>query len=798
MGEPSPVLRYTLLAITLWLATVALSLWASIRSEEAQSLALATNTARASFDKDQAYRRWASRHGGVYVPPDAHTPPNPYLSHVPKRDLTSTEGDALTLMNPAYMLRQMMEEFSDQYGIKGHITGLVTLNPNNAPDAWERGVLQQFQQGVPEVVELAEIDGQPYLRLMRPMLMEQSCMKCHGHLGIPVGAIRGGVSISVPMASYRQAEGEALKTLYWQYALFTLAGLVTILIVAWRSQRYLNERARSLKELTLNAQVFSNGLDGILITDANGVILRVNPMFTEITGYQPEEVIGKHPNVMKSQRHPPDFYRNLWHDLLTHGRWEGEIWNRRKNGEGFSVWENISTVRDEKGELLYMVGMFRDITEQKAHRERIHYLAHYDILTDLPNRTLLHDRLKHAMAMASRHERELALLFIDLDSFKLINDSMGHPAGDELLKIVAERLQRLVREADTVARLGGDEFVLLLEEPHDNGGVDQICQRILAALAEPVRLEGRDFAIGASIGVGYYPKDGSTPEELLKHADTAMYRAKELGKGRFCYFDPSLSARANQRFLLESQLRQALELRQLRLVYQPQVSLEDGRPCGVEALLRWRHPTLGSVPPCEFIPLAEESGLIHAIGRWVLQQACRDAVRWRNLGKPLRVSVNISGVQFTRGDLLQHVESALAQSGLAPEYLELEITEGVMLHDLSYTTSVLNQLCQRGITIALDDFGTGYSSLTYLKRLAVSRLKIDRSFVSEMDACDEVAISQLIIQLGRLLRLRVIAEGIETESQYRRLSEMGCDEGQGFLVAKPLELDDFETWLQAH
>ena len=802
------VIRYAMLAAVVWSVIVAASLAWNVRYEQASTLELAFNTARASFNKDQAYRLWASGHGGVYVPPTEKTPPSPYMAHLPDRDLTTTDGRRLTLMNPAYMLREMMQEFTELYGIQGKITGRVVLNPINTPDQWELDALDALESGKEEVSEVANLNGEPHLRLMRPMYMRESCLKCHGHLGFQVGELRGGVGVSVPLSAYHEVERESLRNLTTTHGGIWLLGLTGIALFARRSRRRLEERESFIDELELSAQVFDNGLDGIFITDGEGSILRVNPMFTEITGYPAAEAVGQTPRLLKSNHHDEAFYQELWQALTDEGRWEGELWNRRQDGEGFAVWENISSVRDRQGRIQYYIAMFRDITEKKESERHIYNLAHYDMLTGLPNRLLFNDRLDHAVSRAQRDERSMALLFLDLDFFKNVNDSLGHAAGDQLLKIVSDRLGLCLREGDTAARLGGDEFIFLLEALRGPAPAERVAQKLLDTLAQPVELLGNPTYVGGSIGISIYPRDGADGETLVKNADAAMYRAKEEGRNRFHFYDAEMSATADRRLSMESALRQGLERKEFTVYFQPKVTLAGelagDRVVSAEALVRWRRSESNSetvlVPPDQFIPLAEETGLIIPLGRQVLESACAQAVEWnRRLAHPMGVAVNLSGVQIRQPAIVDTVHEVLEASGLPPELLELEVTEGFMLTGFDQGLEILCELKALGVSLSVDDFGTGYSSLSYLKRLPIDRLKIDRSFITDLPHDPEdKAISSAIIAVAQSLNLAVTAEGVESEAQRAFLRELGCDEIQGYLISRPLPPEAFDAFLDEH
>jgi diguanylate cyclase (GGDEF)-like protein/PAS domain S-box-containing protein len=789
-------LRNALLIAMVWTAALAASLLWAVRQGNEQALELATNAARSNFDKDLAYRSWASGHGGVYVPPTASTPPSPWMAHIPDRDVVTTDGKRLTLMNPAYMLRQMMGEFSTLYGVKGRIVGRVALNSNNLADPWEADSIAAFEKGVKEILERSDIAGKPYLRLIKPMWMDATCMKCHGHLGFKVGDIRGAVSVSVPMDPYLSVAADQSRNLSITYAGIWLIGLVTVLWSGRRGVQLERERQRVFDETSLASKVFEDGLEGVIIADPQGVIVRVNPAFTMITGFSAADAVGNKPSILKSGRHDHDFYQRLWGALLKDGRWEGEIWNRRKSGEGFVATQTISAVRNHAGEVVHYVSTFRDVTERIQSEDRMRHLAHYDGLTHLPNRTLFVERLEHATIRANRERSSLALLFIDLDYFKAVNDSLGHAAGDDLLCIMAKRMRDALRESDTVARLAGDEFAVFMEGVSEQSDIDGVLQKLIDALHAPADILGRSVAIGGSIGVAVFPRDGQDAETLLRAADTAMYRAKEKGRGRFAYYQPDLAEHADDRFTVISELRHGLEHGEFCLHYQPKVDAHTGQLVGLEALVRWQHPHKGMIPPDRFISLAEQTDLIVPLGDWVLRAACLQAVAWNAGGRfaNLKMAVNLSGVQIARGGLLDRVREILDSTGLAPEQLELEVTEGVMVEGMREGFKTLNALKELGIGIAIDDFGTGYSSLAALKQLPMTRLKIDRSFVCGLPTQeDDLAIAEMVVRMAESLKLQVTAEGVETAEQVACLRELGCHELQGYYFSRPLTAQALEA-----
>jgi diguanylate cyclase (GGDEF)-like protein/PAS domain S-box-containing protein len=562
--------------------------------------------------------------------------------------------------------------------------------------------------------------------------------------------------------------------------------------------RLRRERELFERELRLAATVFEKSHQAIAITDAERRIVAVNSAFTGMTDYTRDEVLGKNPKLLSSGRHSREFYRAMRKAIETTDYWGGEVWNRRKNGEIYPVWLGISAVRNETGKITHYVGIFSDITERKAAEEKIHYLAHHDPLTGLPNRSLVQDRLVHALARAARNRRVVALLFLDLDRFKTINDSLGHPTGDRLLQQVALRIRACVRESDTVSRQGGDEFLLVVSDLRDAAEARLIAQKILESLAEPFEIDNHSIAISFSIGISVYPDDGDDFQSLQRKADIAMYHAKDAGRNTYRFFTEQMNRDSLEKLRLEAHLRRALENREFSLHYQPQVDLATGRVIGAEALIRWHRPELGDIPPGQFIPIAEESGLIIPIGEWVLREACRQNRAWQAAGfAPMTVAVNLSALQFQRGDIVGIVVRILDETGLPPAHLELELTESLLLQNAARTMNALDQLKALGVKLSIDDFGTGYSSLAYLKRLSVDKLKIDQSFVRDLPHDPEdAAIVQAIISMAHGLSLATIAEGVETPEQASILERQGCDEAQGYFYARPLPAGDFAEFLR--
>lgn len=556
--------------------------------------------------------------------------------------------------------------------------------------------------------------------------------------------------------------------------------------------RDISEQKRAEEELRLAARVFESSAEAILILDEHRRIVNVNTAFSEITGYPPEQVTGSSTRILDAGRQSVDFYHRLWDRVNRAGQWQGELWGRRYNGEEFPSLVNIAAVRDERGRAINYVVIFRDITEIKRSQEELERLANFDSLTALPNRNLFHDRLRHGLDRARRNRGKLAVVFVDLDNFKVINDTLGHDAGDALLKRVADRLRRCVRSEDTVARLGGDEFVILLEDVADITHVADTAQRVNDSLFIPMELDGQEVDITGSIGISVFPDDAEEAGTLLKNADTAMYVAKEQGRNTYRFFTGGMNQKAVERLGIESGLRKALERDEFFLVYQPQVDVRTGRAIGVEANIRWRHPEQGVIMPGQFIPVAEATSLIEPIGDWVLREVCRQIRIWREAGVDRRrVAVNLSARQFRQRDIAERIIAIAQAEGVDPSELELELTESAVMQDPDETNRLLTQLKESGVRIAIDDFGTGYSSLSQLKRYPIDHLKIDMSFVHDVvfDA-DDAAISTAIISMAHDLSVSVIAEGVETQEQFDFLSARGCDEVQGFLFSRPLSPGD--------
>jgi diguanylate cyclase (GGDEF)-like protein/PAS domain S-box-containing protein len=555
------------------------------------------------------------------------------------------------------------------------------------------------------------------------------------------------------------------------------------------------------EHLNQAAAVFESTREGVMITDANCLILRVNKAFNDITGYGPEEVIGQLPSVMRSGRHDVDFYRKMWSSITDTGHWQGEIWNRRKNGEVYPQLLTISTVHADNGSISHYVGVFTDISQLKASERELEFLAHHDPLTKLPNRILLMTLLRHSIQQAQRQNNKMAILMLDLDRFKDINDCYGHRAGDDLLQMVTQRLQERLRTVDTICRMGGDEFAIMIEDITHPEAAARIGKEIISSLSEPWRLpNGVEVRIGVSIGISLFPDQATSAEQLIQQADSALYQAKNDGRNCYKYFCDSMTQAARERIAMETRLRQALDNNALQVFYQPQINIDSGDIVGAEALVRWRTADGELIPPSRFIPIAEETGLITALGNWVLHETCRQGKQWLDAGFPaLRLAVNLSSHQFLHSDINAVVSKTLAETGFPAAFLELELTESSLMKREQEAIDILRKLHQQGVHIAIDDFGTGYSSLAYLKMFPVDVLKIDKRFIEDIPFLrDDMEITSTIIVMAKSLRMSVIAEGVETQAQLDFLRQQNCDLYQGYLCSQALPAAEFETFWRTH
>lgn len=544
----------------------------------------------------------------------------------------------------------------------------------------------------------------------------------------------------------------------------------------------------------IQKEIFERCVEGIVITDNNARIEWINPAFTKITGYEFSEVVGKNPSILKSDRHNRDFYKSMWESLINSGSWEGEIWNRRKSGEAYPEKLSIGVIKDKLGRTIKYVSVFNDLTKIKESEEFIKYHSYHDALTDLPNRQLYADRLRKAILSAKRNGNGLAVMFIDMDDFKRINEGFSHIIGDVLLKRVGERLKASIEEDETVARMSGDEFTILLPYIDKENDAIKAAKNIMENFELPFSIKGYEIFVNLSIGICIYPYDGEDVGVLVGNAHSAMYRAKEYSGSRYQLYTTAMNKMAIEKISIENDLHKALDRGELLLYYQPKIDLKTRKIAGIEALVRWQHPTKGLVSPGKFIPIAEETGIIIPMGNWILKEACKQNKRWQDEGyRPIPISVNLSAIQFRDEKLLYNIHGALNETGLENRYLDIEITENIAMEAVDHSMEIMNKLRENGITLSMDDFGKAYSSLSYLIKFPMDTLKIDKSFIDELEKTNNgKTIVKAIIEMAHSLNKTVVAEGVETKKQLDMLYETGCDQVQGYYFSRPVTADEIE------
>ena len=557
------------------------------------------------------------------------------------------------------------------------------------------------------------------------------------------------------------------------------------------------EQKKKLKDLSLVTDAFKSTGQALVIANRNARIIEMNTAFQKMCRYTNDELTGKSIMQLWSESNEKNLAADIRDSIHKNGKWQGEVIGRRKNGEAFPVWVQISAVSTQNGKGDTYAATALEISAIKQNEQRLEHMAYYDGLTGLPNRTLVQDRLKHSLTMAQRHSYPVGIIYLDLDRFKEINDTLGHNVGDQLLVETARRIKEHVRESDTVSRIGGDEFLILLPEIGNAQNAANLSQKILDTLSKPFLLANHEMFISASLGISLYPADSENAETLISNADTAMYHAKAQGKNNYKFFTEDINKSTVQRFMLETRFRRALDKLEFQLNYQPKIQMSTGKICGMEALLRWYHPEQGNIKPSLFIPLAEETGLVLPLGEWALREACRQNKEWQDEGlRPIRVSVNISARQFMKEGLLDVVRDTLYETGLPPENLMLEITETAIIEDFEKTIQILKSFRKMGVGVSIDDFGTGYSSLNYLNRFSIDELKIDQSFIADIDKADNRKVVNAIIALAHSLNHEVVAEGVENAEQLSILKESTCDELQGYYFSMPLSAEDFHKLLK--
>ena len=594
--------------------------------------------------------------------------------------------------------------------------------------------------------------------------------------------------------TFWRKDGSAIQVTNNSYPILDKNGVCTGAVVFFRDITLEKQQSEYIR---LAAAVFAHANEGIVITDINGHIQHINAAVSQITGYEPIEVVGKTPSLFSSGRHSKDFYANMWQCIKHKNEWQGEVWNRRKNGDIYPEWLSVSALRDDYGQVSHYIGVFSDITERKAQEERIRHMAGHDALTGLANRSALEDNFCQLSSLSERNGHQLALLFLDLDRFKWINDSLGHHVGDQLLIAVSQRIKETLRESDFLCRLGGDEFVILLPDLTSAREASHVANKVLTTLSTPFTIDAHELNTSFSIGIAVYPNDGRDFNILLKHADNAMYHAKGKGRNTYQFFNKSMHQAAEQRQVFESALRQAIQNNQLALHYQPQTDIH-GKVIAAEALLRWTHPEFGNVPPDQFIPVAEETGLIRSIGEWVLEQACIQLNQWNEKGLQIdSLSVNVALNQLHDRHFIDRLIARLKQYHIKPNQLMLEFTESQLAKEISQLQTQLQHIQSVGIPLSIDDFGTGYSNLGQLKHLKVNQLKIDRSFIKDSTTnAEDRAIVNAIVQMAHSLNISTIAEGVETAEQWHLLEDLKCDQLQGFHFHRPMPAIEMTALLQ--
>lgn len=562
--------------------------------------------------------------------------------------------------------------------------------------------------------------------------------------------------------------------------------------------REITEKKHYKNLLLLSGSIFQNSIEGITVTDANGIIQRVNPAFEAITGYSAQEVIGQNPRILKSDRHPPEFYETMWKSLKEKGQWSGEIWNRKKNGEAYPEWLSINAITENGGKVLSYVAVFHDMTEIWHSEEKLKFRTYHDGLTGLPNRLLFEDRLDRSISIAEKNKLSIAVLCLDLDNFKHVNESLGLHGGDLFLQEAGKRISSFFTDKTTVSRFGGDQFNIILHSLDDAKDAINCAADLMTLFETPFMVNDREIYSNVSIGISFFPTDGTTTAALIRNAEIAMHKTKAAGKNSYSLFENGMNQKMTKRIELEADLRHGLKKNEFKLFYQPKVDLLTGMISGMEALIRWDHSEKGLISPGDFIPIAEETGVIEPIGTWVINEACTQTKKWHDLGyNSLKVAVNLSSVQFKNKYLVKKIQAALKGSGLAPRFLNLEITESLVMYDVEKAISTMNEIAEMGVSFSIDDFGTGYSSLSYLKRFPVSILKVDQSFVRGIPKSrDDMAISQAILSMARSLNMKTVAEGVETEDQLEFMRINGCDEIQGYYFSPPVPADRFQILLE--
>lgn len=788
--------RNILLILLVWTAIFTFSLWVNINHEKETVEQLAINEIRSNFEDIDTFRHWIASQGGIYVPVNDDIKPNQSLSHLAERDITTESGRLLTLVNTPYLLRQLTQK--NQSSFSAHMTSLSPLNPTNKADDWERKALISFNEGNNEHCEIVDYKNEPHMRLIRPAKFEARCSSCHFDKQYKDGDVLGGLTVSVPVQPYFDESAIIINKLSFTHGALWFLG-VSGIGLAFRSQRKHETKRRQNEDYLRQSSVAFNNLnEGLMITDSNMKTIVVNKAFTDITGYNLDELLGKYPSLLKTNFSDKDQHAKIIKALENTSQWQGEIEFFNKDSDSIPMHLSVNTVYDDENELTNYIFVYTDIRERKEFEQTLEHLAQHDHLTELPNRLLLQDRISHSIIQAQRKTKKVAILFLDLDHFKNINDSLGHHSGDSVLIQAAQRMEKTIRKGDTLARHGGDEFVIVMEDFDSNDDIALLARKLIACLEPEFSISGDNYYLGASIGISIYPDHGDSVPELISKADIAMYKAKADGRNDFKFYTPELDTNFRDRVKIETDLHNAINNNEFVLHYQPQVSIENNEITGVECLVRWQHPEQGLIPPDNFIHTAEEIDLMVPIGELIINMACTQMNEWLNKGIDIGImAINISGKQITNVKLLDHVKNALEKYNIPSNRLELEVTENYIMHQGEQSINTLEKLRDSSVHISIDDFGTGYSSLSYLKKLPINKIKIDRSFVDGIPADPhDKAIINAVIAIGKSLNYKVIAEGVENKEQLNFLNNVGCDEYQGFYCSKALPAEELELILK--
>jgi len=766
---------------------IGINLWLSNKSEEAREWVDHTHQVKASLYQVLLELKAAETGQRGYLLTEDKSYLEPYNQSIARLDKIITSLQVLTLDN-----------FKQQNSLKK----LISLIDKKLSKLEETIFLTTTQDREAALDLVMSGKGQMLMQhlsqIIKAMLNEESALLIDRHQAL---------NTNKKFVTRSKLIGTIVLILVWVLTFFYIRTLFfqqaksdEILVLVNEELAFQNqEKDKRTAQLTLAASVFTHAVEGIVITDAESIVIDVNSKFVDVTGYSYQEVVGQASYFFQTDRHPPEFYSTMWQVINTTGQWTGEILSRRKNGEKYIAGINISAVKDAVGKVSHYVALFSDITLQRDHQYQLEQMAHFDALTKLPNRTLLADRLNQAILQCQRHHNSLAVIFMDLDGFKEVNDSYGHAVGDELLIIVSGRMSDALREVDTLARFGGDEFVAILSDLVNAEDYKMVLARLLRAASEPITVGDLVLKLSVSIGVTLYPQNDADAEILIRHADQAMYMAKKAGKNCYHLFDSALDDAVNLKLENISHIRTALNKHEFVLYYQPKVNMSTGKVVGVEALIRWQHPVRGLVPPLDFLPLIEKHVISLEIGEWVIDTALSQISQWQTIGITFPISVNISAYQLQQTDFIERLATLLAaHPDVSPHLLELEILETSAFSDINYVIATMKACLELGVQFALDDFGTGYSSLTYLKRLPASVIKIDQSFVRDMlTDPDDLAIVMGVVSLAKAFELEVIAEGVETLEHGTELLQLGCKLAQGYGISRPMPSSDIPTWLDS-